>query len=183
MRRAGSDFPARFVRVAPLNWRGLLHLLQQAGKRSSRTVFHCVSWTGSLHPSCRKTPLSKKPSVSTRPETRDLPEPVAPFQMRRRGLTSRCPCRISINGFVATVKILILERLQNPSGKWKAHASFSSAASTCGSRTSTQRPWISNPAKRWPAASIALIASVNSYSPRGDFCSLAVKSNNDGLKM
>ena len=47
-------------------------------------------------------------------------------------------------------------------------ASFSSAASTSGSRTSTQRSLISRPAMRCPAEAMALMASVNSYSPLGD---------------
>ena len=41
-------------------------------------------------------------------------------------------------------------------------------ASTSGSRTSTQRPSILRPAMRPPDSIVALMASVNSYSPRGD---------------
>ena len=59
----------------------------------------------------------------------------------------------------------------------------SNASSTSGSRTSTQRPTISKPAMRCPSATIALMASVNSYSPRGDLRSRAVKSNSSGRKM
>ncbi len=61
--------------------------------------------------------------------------------------------------------------------------SFSSFANTSGSRTSTQRPWISKPARRRSAATCMLTASVSSYSPRGDFSSRAMKSNASGLKM
>ena len=39
------------------------------------------------------------------------------------------------------------------------------------------------PAIRWPSATMAVIASVNSYSPRGDFRNLAIKSNSNGWKM
>src|SRR5689334_11078913 len=61
--------------------------------------------------------------------------------------------------------------------------SLSSLASTSGSRTSTQRPWISRPAILCLEATSAVMASVSSYSPRGDFSSFAVKSNRAGLNM
>ena len=61
--------------------------------------------------------------------------------------------------------------------------SLSKLASTSGSRTSTQRPSICKPAMRWPAAIIAVSASVSSYSPRGDFCRRAVNSKTPGRKM
>src|SRR5688572_11656594 len=60
--------------------------------------------------------------------------------------------------------------------------SCSNFANTSGSRTSTHRPWISKPAILCFAASMAITASVNSYSPRGDFSSFAVNSNTDGRK-
>lgn len=50
----------------------------------------------------------------------------------------------------------------------------SSASSTPGSRTSTQRPSMRSPAIRCPVSIIAMMASVNSYSPRGDFTKRAV---------
>src|SRR2546422_594622 len=57
--------------------------------------------------------------------------------------------------------------IQSQAGGFRLVA-FSRDASASGSRTSTQRPLISRPAMRCPAATMALMASVNSYSPRGD---------------
>ncbi len=50
----------------------------------------------------------------------------------------------------------------------------STLARTSGSRTSTQRPAISNPARRCPWWIISINASVSSYSSRGDFWRRAV---------
>ncbi len=55
--------------------------------------------------------------------------------------------------------------------------------STSGSRMSIQRPSVFAPAMGSLASIIVSTASVNSYSPRGDFCSLAVCSNTTGRKM